>query len=148
MHMATQASFTIAICTANEVDIFIYGVIVSSDTFFVVPFRLTHCNMTAFTTVSIIVVAMLSVGNAFVSMKQTSFTRRGDLSMDGGRIPLVAGNWKMNTDLGSAVALATELAELTASVDGTKIEIAVCPPFPFLRDVKMVEYQASPTRRC
>lgn len=60
--------------------------------------------------------------------------------MDGGRIPLVAGNWKMNTDLGSAVALATELAELTASVDGTKVEIAVCPPFPFLRDVKMVTY--------
>ena len=103
--------------------------------------------MTAFTTVSIIVVALLSVGNAFVSMKQTSFTRRGDLSMDGGRIPLVAGNWKMNTDLGSAVALATELAELTASVDGTKIEIAVCPPFPFLRDVKMVEHHASSTCR-
>jgi Triosephosphate isomerase len=96
--------------------------------------------MTAFTTISILVVALLSVSNAFVSMKQPSFSRRGDLSMDGGRIPLVAGNWKMNTDLGSAVALATELAELTASVDGTKVEIAVCPPFPFLRDVKMVTY--------
>jgi triosephosphate isomerase len=58
--------------------------------------------------------------------------------MDAGRIPLVAGNWKMNTDLISAVALATELAELTASVDSSKVEIAVCPPFPFLRDVKMV----------
>ena len=96
--------------------------------------------MTAFTTVSIIVVAILSVSNAFVSMKQSSFSRRGDLSMDGGRIPLVAGNWKMNTDLGSAIALATELAELTASADGSKVEIAVCPPFPFLRDVKMVTY--------
>ena len=60
------------------------------------------------------------------------------------RTPLVAGNWKMNTDLSSAVALATELAELTASVDSRQVEIAVCPPFPFLRDVKMVIYR----RRC
>ena len=58
--------------------------------------------------------------------------------MAGGRTPLVAGNWKMNTDLMSAVALATELAELTAGVDSRNVEIAVCPPFPFLRDVKMV----------
>ena len=58
--------------------------------------------------------------------------------MQGGRTPLVAGNWKMNTDLSTAVALATELAELTISVDNRNVEIAVCPPFPFLRDVKMV----------
>ena len=43
----------------------------------------------------------------------------------------------MNTDLESAVALASELAELTKDADPKKVEIAVCPPFPFIRDVKM-----------
>lgn len=46
----------------------------------------------------------------------------------------------MNTDLQSAVALASELAELTKGADPKKVEIAVCPPFPFIRDVKMVRY--------
>jgi Triosephosphate isomerase len=94
--------------------------------------------MTAFATFSVVAITVLSAGNAFAPIKQASFARRGDVSMDAGRIPLVAGNWKMNTDLISAVALATELAELTASVDSSRVEIAVCPPFPFLRDVKMV----------
>ena len=93
--------------------------------------------MTAFAVCFVVVLAVLSVANAFVATKQASFFRRGDVSMMA-RTPLVAGNWKMNTDLQSAVALATELAELTASVDGRAVEIAVCPPFPFLRDVKMV----------
>lgn len=46
----------------------------------------------------------------------------------------VAGNWKMNTDLQTAVALAgglkQALAEASASVD-----VAVCPPFPYLTAV-------------
>ena len=41
----------------------------------------------------------------------------------------------MNTDLTSAVALATDLVEMTKDVDPNEREIAVCPPFPFLRDV-------------
>lgn len=85
----------------------------------------------------IVVLAVLSVGNAFISQNAASYAR-GGMFMAAGRTPLVAGNWKMNTDLQSAVALATELAELTAGVDGRSVEIAVCPPFPFLRDVKMV----------
>ena len=52
-----------------------------------------------------------------------------------GRIPLVAGNWKMNTDLKSAVQLASELVELTKDADPSKVEVAVIPPFPFIRDV-------------
>lgn len=94
--------------------------------------------MTVFALCFVVVLAVLSVANAFISSNHGSFSRRGDMLMQGGRTPLVAGNWKMNTDLSTAVALATELAELTISVDNRNVEIAVCPPFPFLRDVKMV----------
>ena len=87
---------------------------------------------------AVVAFAALSVGTSFVPTRQASFMRKCALSMDGGRIPLVAGNWKMNTDLTSAVALVTELAALTAAVDSSRVEIAVCPPYPFLRDVKMV----------
>jgi len=62
---------------------------------------------------------------------------RSTMVMMSKRLPIIAGNWKMNTDLQSAVALASEVAELTKGVDPKKSEIAVIPPFPFLRDVKM-----------
>jgi triosephosphate isomerase len=45
------------------------------------------------------------------------------------RKPLIAGNWKMNTVLDEAVALAKEVA--TASKDAD-VDVAVCVPFPFL----------------
>eukprot|EP01035_Chromulina_nebulosa_P020320 gene20320-26377_t len=54
------------------------------------------------------------------------------------RIPLIAGNWKMNTDLKSAIALANELVELTKDVDPNKVEIALVPPYPFLHEVHKV----------
>lgn len=57
------------------------------------------------------------------------------LKMAGDRIPLMAGNWKMNTDLRSAVVLATELAALTSECDPRSVEVAVVPPSAFLRDV-------------
>ena len=44
---------------------------------------------------------------------------------------LVAGNWKMNTDLASGKALAADLAAaVTAAQPG--VDILVCPPFPYL----------------
>jgi triosephosphate isomerase len=46
------------------------------------------------------------------------------------RIKFVAGNWKMNTNKASAVALAKAVADQAASVSG--IEIGVAPPFPYL----------------
>lgn len=81
----------------------------------------------------------LSTTSAFVSTGISSVCRRNCvLSMS--RVPLVAGNWKMNTDLVSAVSLATELVFATKDVDPLKVEIALLPPFPFLRDVmKAVE---------
>lgn len=54
------------------------------------------------------------------------------------RKPLIAGNWKLNTDLTSAKALATELVALTQGVDFNEREIAVCPPFPFLTEVNKI----------
>ena len=58
-----------------------------------------------------------------------------------GRKPFMAGNWKMNTDLASAVSLAKELADLMKGVDASKVDVAVIPPFPFIRDVKTVRAQ-------
>ena len=45
---------------------------------------------------------------------------------DDRRRPIVAGNWKMNTTLAGAVALATELAEPLAGLGG--VETVLCPP--------------------
>jgi len=41
------------------------------------------------------------------------------------RTPLIAGNWKMNTDSSSATALAGAIAERAAEADGA--ELLVCP---------------------
>ena len=46
------------------------------------------------------------------------------------RRPFIAGNWKMNLDRASAVALAQGLAREADSVDG--VDLAVCPPSPYL----------------
>ncbi len=42
----------------------------------------------------------------------------------------VAGNWKMNTSLAEARALAAGLAEKIGSVDS--VDIAICPPFVYI----------------
>lgn len=51
------------------------------------------------------------------------------------RKPIIAGNWKLNTDLPSAVQLAQDIRSWADVVDTGKVEIVVIPPFPFLRDV-------------
>ena len=50
------------------------------------------------------------------------------------RTPLIAGNWKMNTELGDAVKLAKAVA--AASAKAPNVGVAVCVPFPFLTSVK------------
>lgn len=47
-----------------------------------------------------------------------------------GRLAIVGGNWKMNTDRAGATALADRLAADLASVAG--VEVVVFPPFPYL----------------
>ncbi|PKB68312.1 MAG: triose-phosphate isomerase [SAR202 cluster bacterium Io17-Chloro-G4] len=48
--------------------------------------------------------------------------------------PVVAGNWKMNTDLAGAVALATGVAKGSAAFSG--VELVLCPPFVSLAAVR------------
>jgi triosephosphate isomerase len=42
------------------------------------------------------------------------------------RVPLIAGNWKMNKTVGEGVTLVRELAPRVQGVE--KVEVAVCPP--------------------
>mgnify|MGYP000377273854 CR=1 FL=1 len=51
------------------------------------------------------------------------------------RKPFVAGNWKMNTNSYSAVALAKDVASGCSDIAGHKIDVAVCPPFVYLQAV-------------
>jgi triosephosphate isomerase (TIM) len=50
------------------------------------------------------------------------------------RRPFVAGNWKMHTTAGEAVALCKAVRERAGSIDG--VDIAVCPPFIHLERAK------------
>ena len=49
------------------------------------------------------------------------------------RKPFIAGNWKMNTNSASAVALAAGLAKELDAID--TVDVAVCPPFVYLQSV-------------
>ena len=49
------------------------------------------------------------------------------------RIPIIAGNWKLNKTISEAVALATALKALVA--DNTGVEVIVAPPFTALSAV-------------
>ena len=51
------------------------------------------------------------------------------------RKPFVAGNWKMNTDSQSSVALAEGIASGSTDVAGEKVTVALCPPFVYLKSV-------------
>lgn len=84
----------------------------------------------------IVILALVVYASAFVHTRSRRIGSGMILNMV--RKPLIAGNWKMNTDLDSAICLATELVELTKDVDPNEREIAICPPFPFLRDVLKV----------
>jgi triosephosphate isomerase len=50
------------------------------------------------------------------------------------RVPIIAGNWKMNKTVAEAVELVRALREATAAVE--KVEMVVCPPFVSLTAVK------------
>ena len=49
------------------------------------------------------------------------------------RKPFIAGNWKMNTNSATAVALAAGLAKELQAV--LTVDVAVCPPFVYLQSV-------------
>ena len=50
--------------------------------------------------------------------------------MPDSRVPIVAGNWKMNTTVAEGLALVDELLPAIRSIEG--VERVVCPPFPSL----------------
>ena len=50
------------------------------------------------------------------------------------RTPMIAGNWKMNANRDEAIALAREIR--TSSDTQTTVEKVVCPPYPYLFDVR------------
>jgi triosephosphate isomerase len=60
-----------------------------------------------------------------------------------GRLPFIAGNWKMNKTVEEAVELVRELKAALAHVEG--VEIAVAPPFTALYPVHQ-EVKRSPIR--
>ena len=51
------------------------------------------------------------------------------------RVPLIAGNWKMNKTNSEAIALVKKLKQLVKDVDVNEREIVVCPAFTALNDV-------------
>ncbi len=48
---------------------------------------------------------------------------------------MIAGNWKMNTDLASGTELASGLAKAVSGKELT-VDVLVCPPFPYLQAIK------------
>ncbi len=51
------------------------------------------------------------------------------------RRPVVAGNWKMNTDIESGEYLAREIAELLKESVLEGVDVIIAPPFPYLERV-------------
>lgn len=49
------------------------------------------------------------------------------------RLPIIAGNWKMNTTLSEAVSLVKEMRDRLESIEG--VEKVICPPFVSLSEV-------------
>jgi len=50
------------------------------------------------------------------------------------RTPIIAGNWKMHTELSGALELASDVRRLTEQV--RSVEVVLIPPFPFLDAVR------------
>ncbi|MDQ6650710.1 MAG: triose-phosphate isomerase [Actinomycetota bacterium] len=57
-------------------------------------------------------------------------------SPPGGRLPMMAGNWKMNLNHLEAIALVQKLAFSLSEEDLTEVEVVVLPPFTDLRSVQ------------
>lgn len=60
------------------------------------------------------------------------------------RTPFIGGNWKMNTDLASGAALADALATSLDGIAGSKVDVVVCPPFPYLPKIGGILREKNP----
>ncbi len=60
---------------------------------------------------------------------------------------LICGNWKMNHDHLETIAVLTDLSMRLATVDLSRVEVVVHPPFPDLRSAQtVIEDRAMPVR--
>jgi len=75
------------------------------------------------------ILSALLLGSSAFYVPSGPAVRRSAVSMVE-RTPLIAGNWKMNTNLEEAVALAKDVA--AASATAPNVDVAVCVPYPFL----------------
>jgi triosephosphate isomerase len=57
------------------------------------------------------------------------------------RRPIIGGNWKMNTELSEARALASDLVQRVADPGG--VDVVICPPFTNLHTVSEVIHTSS-----
>ena len=86
--------------------------------------------------VLVLIVFLVNSCKAFepaIAMRSSRPLRSTALEM---RKTIIAGNWKLNTDLNRAVSLARDIGKLTSDVKSEDVEIVVIPPFPFLTSVK------------
>ena len=65
-----------------------------------------------------------------------SLRKKGGAKRPEGRMPLIAGNWKMNNNHLEAIALVQKLAFTLGEADFEAVEVAVLPPFIALRSVQ------------
>ncbi len=70
--------------------------------------------------------------------KKGSAVKKDPVAHDGARIPLIAGNWKLNLDHLQSIAFVQKLAWTLqdARLDFRGVEVAVFPPFTDLRSVQ------------
>ena len=52
------------------------------------------------------------------------------------RRPIIGGNWKMNTNLETGMALASQVADAASTADGC--DVVIYPPFPALQAIDSV----------
>ena len=69
-------------------------------------------------------------------MSRTSSTRTPSTRTTSTRMPLMAGNWKMNNNHLEAIALVQKLAFSLSDKDFEAVEVCVLPPFVDLRSVQ------------
>jgi triosephosphate isomerase len=75
---------------------------------------------------------IINTGDNLLSLIINENTGRQEKNM---RKPFVAGNWKMNTDINSGVALVTGIADHTSSIAGDSVDVAVIPPFVYINQI-------------
>ena len=54
------------------------------------------------------------------------------------RIPLIAGNWKMNTSIEDGVSLADQISKLVADLENNEVGVAIAPPFTHIAEIARV----------